>query len=75
MGSFPWIALQVMSPFSKMFKGLIEMRLLWMQEINLDETRLGNPLGKAIPRTPLAQALIESGFVQHESGTGQVVRP
>ena len=74
IGSFPWIALQLMSPFNKMFNGLLEMRYLWMEEINLDETRLANTLGKAVPHTPLVQALLESGFVKYEAGTGQPAR-
>ncbi len=74
MGSFSWVALQLMSPFNKMYKGLLEMRYLWTEEINLDENRLANALGKAVPYTPLGQALLESGFVKHEAGTGQPVR-
>lgn len=74
MGSFPWIALQLMSPFNKMFKEILEMRYLWKEEINLDETRLENTLGKAVPHTPLTEALLECGVVEHQAGFGQPVR-
>ena len=74
MGSFPWIALQLMSPFNKMFRSLLEMRYLWKEEINLDETKLESTLGKAFSRTPLTEALLECGFVEREAGLGQPVR-
>ncbi|MFV1997938.1 MAG: NAD(P)H-binding protein [Acidiferrobacterales bacterium] len=74
IGSFPWIALQLMSPFNKMFRGLLEMRYLWKQEINLDQTKLENTLGKAVSNTLLTDALLESGFVEHEAGLGKPLR-
>ncbi|MEE8387233.1 MAG: NAD(P)H-binding protein [Acidiferrobacterales bacterium] len=74
LASFPWIALQLMSPFNKMYKGLLEMRYLWNAKINLDETRLESALGKAVQHTPLAEALLECGFVEHRAGSGQPVR-
>jgi len=74
MGSFPWIALQLMSPLNKMFRELLEMRYLWKEEINLDETRLEHTLGKAVPYTPLAEALLECGVVERDTGSGQPVR-
>lgn len=75
MNRFPWMALQLMSPLNKMFREMLEMRYLWIQEISLDETRLVAVLGKAVSHTPLDQALLESGFVHtDDSGTEQAVR-
>lgn len=71
MGSFPWIALKLLSPFNKMFREMLEMRYLWKREINLDETRLAGTLGKAVPHTPLAEALLECGVVERPAGSGQ----
>lgn len=73
IGSFPWIALQLMSPFSKMFKGLLEMRYLWQQEINLDQSKLENTLGKAIAHSLLAEALLECGVVERDAISDQPV--
>ncbi len=66
---FPWFALRVMSPFSNLFRGLMEMRYLWDKEINLNESRLQNALGGQVPHTPLANALIESGLITHRVET------
>lgn len=74
IGNFPWRWLQFMSPFSKMLQGLIEMRYLWDNVILLDDARLVNTLGAAVPHTPLVQALVESGSVQHNANTEQVVQ-
>ncbi len=73
MGSFPWIALQLMSPFNKMFKELLEMRYLWKEEVNLDETKLERTLGKAVPYTPLSEALLECSFIDREVASSQPV--
>lgn len=73
IGSFPWIALQLLSPFNKMFKELLEMRYLWQQEINLDQTKLESTLGNAIPHTPLTEALLESGVVERKTESDQPV--
>lgn len=74
IGSFPWMLLRLMSPFSKMFKGLIEMRYLWNEVILLDETKLANTLAAAVPHTELTQVLIDSGTVQREMHIGRAVR-
>jgi len=74
IGGFPWFALQLMSPFNSMFKSLLEMRYLWQHEINLDQTKLEDLLGKVIPDTPFTEALLECGFVERAAGLRQPVR-
>jgi nucleoside-diphosphate-sugar epimerase len=60
---FPWWAIHLMSPFSTLFRSLLEMRYLWNQEVNLSGDKIQATLGKPVPHTPLGQALIESGVV------------
>lgn len=68
--AFPWWLARLAAPFSPLFAGLVEMRYLWRQEVNLDDAKL-----RALcpPReTPLAQALLDSGLVSAESTSGVV---
>ena len=69
--AFPWWALRLMAPFSAMFRGVLEMRYLWNRELNLDDGKLQQVLGKPAPHTPLAQALWEIGLV---AGQGDAAR-
>lgn len=66
--SFPWWALQLMAPFSTLYRGLLEMRYLWQQEVNLDNSKLQRALGRSEPHTPLVRALSEIG-VQRLAGS------
>jgi nucleoside-diphosphate-sugar epimerase len=61
---FPWWAIHLMSPFSTLFRSLLEMRYLWNQEVNLSDDKLRATLGKPLPHTPLGQALVRSGVIQ-----------
>ena len=63
LGRFPWFAIQLLSPFSVMLSGLVEMRYLWTREISLSDEKLASTLQKQIVNTPLADALTESGFL------------
>ncbi|MEJ2346601.1 MAG: hypothetical protein P8076_05510 [Gammaproteobacteria bacterium] len=60
---FPWWAVRLMAPFSVLFRGLLEMRYLWYREVSLDDRKLRQTLGNAVPHTPLEQALTEMGLV------------
>jgi nucleoside-diphosphate-sugar epimerase len=60
---FPWLLVYGMAPFSALFRGLAQMRYLWRRRVNLDEGKLARVLGGSVPRTPLAQALQESGLL------------
>lgn len=62
---FPWLALRVMSPFNKLFRGLLEMRYLWNKEVNMNEARLRKALGGQVPHTLLVDALLETGLITH----------
>ncbi|SFX48478.1 NAD(P)H-binding protein [Marinospirillum alkaliphilum] len=53
---FPWWLVQLASPFNETFAELLEMRYLWQQTLQLDNTRLISLLGQE-PHTPLDQAL------------------
>ena len=63
LGKFPWIAIRLLAPFNTMFSGLVEMRYLWTREINLSDGKIQKVLGKPLPRTPLSDALIETGLL------------
>ena len=65
---FPWVVIRLLSPFSAMFRGLIEMRYLWNQEINLDQTKLVQTLNGKVPYTEPTVALLESGLVAPSGG-------
>ncbi|MDH5327313.1 MAG: sugar nucleotide-binding protein [Gammaproteobacteria bacterium] len=60
--SFPWLVLRLLAPFNTAFKGLVEMRYLWQQEVNLAEDALQRALGGQVPHTPLAEALVQTGL-------------
>ena len=62
MKSFPWWALRLMAPFSTLFRGLLEMRYLWQQEINLQGNALEKLLDGEVPYTPLGKVLREAGY-------------
>ncbi|MCG6970087.1 MAG: NmrA family NAD(P)-binding protein [Gammaproteobacteria bacterium] len=74
MKKFPWWALRLMSPFSSLFRSLIEMRYLWEHEINLSEEKLQATLDKPVPHTQLGQALIRSGVIEASNENPKAVR-
>ena len=63
---FPWLIIKLLTPFSALFSGLIEMRYLWNYEINLDEKKLARVLDGKIPHTALSQALLDSGLLKSQ---------
>ena len=60
---FPWWTLRLLSPFSSLFRALLEMRYLWDCEINLSDQKLEAFLNDEIPHTPIDVALLDSGLV------------
>ncbi|PKN54632.1 MAG: hypothetical protein CVU23_11100 [Betaproteobacteria bacterium HGW-Betaproteobacteria-17] len=54
--AFPWWLLVLAAPFVAMFRELKEMRYLWQQPLQLDNTRLVSFLG-AEPHTPWDEAV------------------
>jgi nucleoside-diphosphate-sugar epimerase len=53
---FPWLAVYALAPFVETFREMLEMRYLWTQPVQLDNTKLVTFLGEE-PHTPLDQAL------------------
>lgn len=64
MKNFSWLVIRLLSPFSKLLHGLIEMRYLWQTEINLDGTKLKQMLGQDYKATPLSEILLESNLLK-----------
>jgi nucleoside-diphosphate-sugar epimerase len=60
---FPWWLLRLASPFSTLFRGLVEMRYLWDKPVNLSDKKLISVLKEPIPHTPLGEALLKSGVI------------
>jgi nucleoside-diphosphate-sugar epimerase len=54
--AFPWWALPLLAPFSELMRELREMRYLWQQPVQLDNTRLTALLGQE-PHTPWDEAV------------------
>ena len=54
--AFPWWALPIMSPFSEMFREVLEMRYLWQQPLCMDNTPIVATLGEE-PLTPWDDAV------------------
>lgn len=73
---FPWFAARLLSPFSKLFKGLMETRYLWQNEVSLDGGKLQDLIGE-VPHTSLEQAIKQSGLLEHinvgKAGTSKQV--
>ncbi len=55
----PWMMIQLASPFIALFKELLEMRYLWNEDLQLDNTKLCAFLG-AEPHTAIIEALGET---------------
>ena len=53
---FPWLVVELASPFNETFRELLEMRYLWNRPIGLDNAKLVAFLG-AEPHTALDTAL------------------
>ena len=53
---FPWPVLVALAPFVRLFREMAEMRYLWKQSVQLDNTKLVRFLG-AEPHTPIDTAL------------------
>jgi nucleoside-diphosphate-sugar epimerase len=60
---FPWALAYLAAPFSPLFRGVVQMRYLWRRRVNLNDDKLSRVLGGAVPQTPLAQALQDSGLL------------
>ena len=54
--AFPWWLISFASPFVMTFREMLEMRYLWSEPVNLDNTRLVAELGEE-PHTPLEEAV------------------
>jgi len=61
--NFPWWFMRLASPFSVLFRGLVEMRYLWNRPVNLTEKKLVSVLKRPVPHTPLGEALLKSGLI------------
>lgn len=57
--AFPWWAIQMLAPFHRTSKELLEMRYLWQHPLRLDNSRLLATLGTE-PHTPWQQAVTET---------------
>lgn len=55
----PWGLIRLASPFVRMLRELLEMRYLWKETVELDNTKLVAFLGEE-PHTPLERALAQS---------------
>lgn len=62
---FPWWLLRLISPFSVLFAGLLEMRYLWEYRLDLNQAKLTEFLGQKPPHTPWQRAL--ENALQHKS--------
>ena len=56
MWRLPWTALRLLSPFVHLFREMVEMRYLWREPVQLDNTRLVQFLGSET-HTPLDVAV------------------
>ncbi len=63
ISAFPWWFFRLGSPFSKMFKGLVEMRYLWNQEISMKDTKLHTLLDDDFIHADLDTALVASRVI------------
>jgi nucleoside-diphosphate-sugar epimerase len=54
--AFPWWLISLASPFVTTFREMLEMRYVWREPVNLDNTRLIAELGRE-PHTPLEEAV------------------
>lgn len=61
--AFPWWFLHILRPFLVAIRGAFEMRYLWQHELLLNDVKLRSTLGN-IPQTPLAKALVDSGYIK-----------
>lgn len=59
IGSFPWAAVYLLSPFVTTFREMLEMRYLWKVPVELDNAKLLGILGEE-PHTPLDVAVRRS---------------
>ncbi len=66
--SFSWWVIRLVSPFSTLFRGLIEMRYLWNEELFLSDTKLRTFLHNDVPSTDIHTALLQCQFLE---GTGR----
>ncbi|MDH5178183.1 MAG: NAD(P)H-binding protein [Gammaproteobacteria bacterium] len=60
--SFPWWVIRLCSPFSVLMQGLLEMRYLWNNEVNLKNDRPDQFI-LTTSQTPLATALQRAGII------------
>lgn len=57
--SMPWMIIKLASPFVTMFRELLEMRYLWNEDVQLDNSKLVKFLGDE-PHTPTKEALSQT---------------
>jgi nucleoside-diphosphate-sugar epimerase len=56
ISAFPWWLVSLASPLVTTFREMLEMRYVWREPVQLDNTRLIAELGRE-PHTPLDEAI------------------
>jgi len=72
IGRFSWGMLSFIGLFVPVMKAVVGMRYLYQHEINLSDAKLESYLGHPVSYTPMAQALLESGALDHPGDKQQV---
>jgi len=65
LGRFSWGMLKVIGIFMPIMKAVVSMRYLYQHEINLSDAKLESYLGHPVGYTQMAQALLETGVLDH----------
>lgn len=65
IGKFSWGLLRLVGLFSPVMRAVVGMRYLFQCEINLSDKKLESCLGRPVPYTPLPQALLSTGALNH----------
>jgi len=64
INNFPWWIMKLGSPFSVMFRGLLEMRYLWNEEVHMSDQSLRQLLPNKIPETDFARILLDCKLIR-----------
>jgi len=62
---FPWWIMNLSSPFSVLFRGMLEMRYLWSEEVHISDQRLRQLLGDTIPATDFKTILRDCELIRN----------
>ena len=71
MGKFPWAVLKIIGVFSPMMRSVVEMRYLWLSEVNLSDQKLESCLGRPVSYTPIGRALKDTDALKHPTDNAQ----